>query len=44
MPSPTQCQILLVNDDPSVRESVAMTLMAVTMSSLQRRDSASSPR
>jgi CheY-like chemotaxis protein len=28
MPSPTKCQILVVDDDQSVRESVAMSLMA----------------
>ncbi|HVH87778.1 MAG TPA: response regulator, partial [Terriglobales bacterium] len=28
MPTPTKSQILVVDDDPSVRESVAMTLMA----------------
>ena len=28
MPSPTKCQILVVDDDHSVRESVAMTLIA----------------
>ena len=28
MPSPAKCQILVVDDDPSVLESVAMTLMA----------------
>ena len=28
MPSPTKCQMLVVDDDHSVRESVAMTLMA----------------
>jgi CheY-like chemotaxis protein len=28
MPSPTKCQILVVDDDASVRESVAMSLMA----------------
>jgi hypothetical protein len=30
MPSPAKCQILVVDDDQSVRESVAMSLMAVT--------------
>lgn len=28
MPTPAKCQIRVVDDDPSVRESVAMTLMA----------------
>jgi CheY-like chemotaxis protein len=28
MPSPAKCQILVVDDDPSVRESVAMSLMS----------------
>lgn len=28
VPSPAKCQILVVDDDPSVRESVAMSLMA----------------
>jgi CheY-like chemotaxis protein len=28
MPNPAKCQILVVDDDPSVRESVAMSLMA----------------
>lgn len=28
MPSPAKCQILVVDDDPSVRETVAMSLMA----------------
>jgi CheY-like chemotaxis protein len=29
MPSPAKCHILVVDDEPSVRESVAMSLMAV---------------
>jgi PleD family two-component response regulator len=28
IPTPAKCQILVVDDDPGVRESVAMTLMA----------------
>ena len=40
MPSPAKCQILVVDDDQGVRESVAMSLMAAgTMSSLQKTDS-----
>jgi len=35
-----KCQILVVDDDPNVRETVAMSLMAAgTMWSLQKTDS-----
>jgi CheY-like chemotaxis protein len=41
MPSPTKCLILVVDGDQSVRETVAMSLIAAcTMWSLQKSDSA----